>query len=272
MDSNLPPVILNLINIPYNQVCQDCGGSPIVYVSIQNSVFLCQKCGVNHCRLSKKITTIKTLSSLLPEDILILSIGGNARFSSLMAEYNVASLSTKNPDFKYILKISEYYRNLLKAEVKRNENPQEYNELLKQKPSLEEGVKLMDGLMPDDLYCTSDFSKKCDEISEKVGNFFTNVGNFISKKMDESGITQKLTEARQFVGEKWDNFNEKHPEIGKAKEKASEYANNTKEFLSKQADKVKNNEKVQKALSKTEEQYNKIRAKATQAIVDERNK
>ena len=227
---------------------------------------------MNHCRLSKKITTIKPFLALLPEDILILSIGGNARFSSLMAEYNVTSLSTKNPDFKYILRISEYYRKLLKAEAKKNENPKEYDELVKQKPSIEEGVKLMDGLMPDDLYCTSDFSKKCDEISDKVGGFFSNIGNFISKKMDESGITQKLTEARQFIGEKWDNFNEKHPEIGKAKEKASEYANDAKNFLNKQADKVRNNETVQKALNKTEEEYNKIRAKATQAVVDERNK
>ena len=128
------PELQNIISIPSNRVCVDCNKENPTNVSLNNSVFVCNECAEIHKKLPSTISSIKSLSDTFSaEEIIILSIGGNARFNALLAEYGISTLTSPNKEFKYVLKISEYYRNLLKAELYKTENPQNYNNIINSK-------------------------------------------------------------------------------------------------------------------------------------------
>ena len=61
---------------------------------------------------------------LSPEEISILKIGGNQRFKTLISEYDITD--DQNKEFKYHLKIAEYYRKLSLAERNKDNNHEEY--------------------------------------------------------------------------------------------------------------------------------------------------
>ena len=121
-----------------NKICFDCGGAFPTCVSINNGVFLCQFCGENHRnKLNYNISYIREINA--PWDEYLLSYatrGGNTRFKRLCLQYEVPcqSLSGNNDEKlnKYLIRLGEYNRLLLKSEVNCDEPPQPlYNEVAK---------------------------------------------------------------------------------------------------------------------------------------------
>ena len=121
-----------------NKICFDCGGPFPTYVSINNGVFICSNCAKNHEKLGYNISYIHKISS--PWDPYLLSYatrGGNSRFKRLCLQYEVPCQSFNENDeeklTKYIIRLGEYNRLVLRSEVYADEPPQPlYHEVAKQ--------------------------------------------------------------------------------------------------------------------------------------------
>ena len=121
-----------------NKICFDCGGPFPTYVSINNGVFICSNCANNHEKLGYNISYIHKINE--PWDPYLLSYairGGNSRFKRLCLQYEVPcqSLNENNEEKlnKYIIRLGEYNRLVLRSEVYADEPPKPlYNEVAKQ--------------------------------------------------------------------------------------------------------------------------------------------
>ena len=125
-----------------NKICFDCGGPFPTYVSINNGAFICSNCANNHSKLGYNISFIHQINS--PWDPYLLSYacrGGNSRFKRLCAQYEVPCQSYNENDSeklnKYIIRLGEYHRLLLRSEVLAEEPPKPlYFEVAKNKCDL----------------------------------------------------------------------------------------------------------------------------------------
>lgn len=125
-----------------NKICFDCGGPFPTYVSINNGAFICSNCAKNHSKLGYNISFIHQINS--PWDPYLLSYacrGGNSRFKRLCAQYEVPCQSYNENDSeklnKYIIRLGEYHRLLLRSEVLAEEPPKPlYFEVAKNKCDL----------------------------------------------------------------------------------------------------------------------------------------
>ena len=111
-----------------NKTCFDCSGAFPTHVSINNGVFICSNCANNHQKLGFNISFIHPISS--PWDPYLLSYaerGGNTRFMRLCQQFDVPFKSTnENAEErlnKYIIKVGEYNRLLLRSEILADEPP-----------------------------------------------------------------------------------------------------------------------------------------------------
>ena len=121
-----------------NKICFDCGGPFPTYVSINNGVFICSSCAKNHEKLGYNISYIHQICT--PWDPYILSYatrGGNTRFKRLCLQYEVPCQSFSQNDEeklnKYIIRLGEYNRLVLRSEILADEPPPPlYHEVAKQ--------------------------------------------------------------------------------------------------------------------------------------------
>ena len=111
-----------------NKICFDCGGPFPTYVSINNGVFICSNCAKNHEKLGYNISFIHQISA--PWDPYLLSYairGGNNRFKRLCIQFEVPCQSYNENDEekinKYIIRLGEYHRLLLRSEIYAEEPP-----------------------------------------------------------------------------------------------------------------------------------------------------
>ena len=130
--------LLPIVQIESNQVCNDCGKINPHWCSITNAVFLCPSCARTHKKFNKNISTIKSLEvdDWSKEEIQILKLGGNERFTNLIKSYNIP-LTKDNKEYKYYTKAAQYYRDILIGEAK----GQDVKNI--KKPSLREGIEIL---------------------------------------------------------------------------------------------------------------------------------
>ena len=129
-DSNFIPDIAYFYNLDSeNKICFDCGGAFPCCVSINNGVFLCKFCGENHRKkLNYNISFIREINDNWDQYLLSFATrGGNSRFKRLCLQYEVPCQSlTQNDDEKinkYIIRLGEYIRLVLKSEINCDEPP-----------------------------------------------------------------------------------------------------------------------------------------------------
>ena len=112
-----------------NNICFDCGGAFPCFVSINNGVFICKYCAENHKKnLNYNISYIYDLNSEFDKYLLsFITRGGNSRFKRLCVQYEVPCMSISQNDQekinKYIIRLGEYHRLLLKSEINCSEPP-----------------------------------------------------------------------------------------------------------------------------------------------------
>ena len=106
-----------------NSECCDCGAAEVKWISLNNGIFLCDKCAENHRTFGMSVSQILSLE--LPtwneSQLLFLKKGGNKNYKKNLAEYNIAP--SASVDVKYKSKAASYYRRYLKNEVDKETDP-----------------------------------------------------------------------------------------------------------------------------------------------------
>lgn len=117
MVSNFDYRIEALMRSQDNDKCFDCSNEKPMWASIMNGVFVCGNCIIEHKKLRKSISEIKSLSldDFNEEHIKFLRIGGNQRLNLFLAHYGVSS--QLDIETKYSLLCTEFYRCMLLLEV-----------------------------------------------------------------------------------------------------------------------------------------------------------
>ena len=201
------PDIPEILSLPGNSTCCDCGMEKPKWASLNNGAFLCLKCAGIHRSLGVDISTIRSLQidSWTDKQILYLSQGGNFKLQKFWEEYSINPKDSVEK--KYKSKAGDYYRKYLKNLVEKMSDP-DFVQIELIKPSTEEGKEIMEDKKGNDdvnnINIIGEFKEKKND-----GGFFGAVGSFfsdmkksasqaagkISKGIDELKIRDKLREA-----------------------------------------------------------------------------
>ena len=201
------PDIPEILSLPGNSTCCDCGMEKPKWASLNNGIFLCLKCAGIHRSLGVDISTIRSLQidSWTDKQILYLTNGGNNKLKQIWEEYGINSNSSV--ENKYKSKACDYYRKYLKNLVEKISD-KDYKQIELIKPSTEEGKERMEIKQGKDdvnnMNIIGDFNepKKEEGFFKVVGNFLNSMkqsaseaANKIGKEIDDLKIKDKLKEA-----------------------------------------------------------------------------
>ena len=254
--------ICEIMKLEGNNMCIDCSIVNPTFASVNNAVFLCEKCVNIHKNLGPNISLVKSLTNdqFSPEEIALLKIGGNTRFSNFMIEYGIKE--EQNKEFKYHLKLAEYYRLLLLAEVNKEQNPEQYQYMINNRPSAEIGLQLMESVTVESIKKAnepkSEIAKDVSNIADKVGSFFSSIGQKMNDFYQQSGIGQKVDEARAKVNESLKSFGENHPSIQNAATKTGEALTAAKNLTEEAINKVAESETFKNLQGAVNNKYNEV--------------
>ena len=127
-----------------NDYCVECGDKDPQYISINNSIFLCKECILNHLQLSQEVSTIikNDLKILTLNEIQYICNGGNLKLLDFVSnEY--PELNKFEPHIFYNTKAMDYYRKRLKYLSEGGEEPI--------KPSLNDGYTIIQNNKENDM-------------------------------------------------------------------------------------------------------------------------
>ena len=254
--------ICEIMKLEGNNMCIDCSIVNPTFASVNNAVFLCEKCAIIHKNLGPNISLVKSLTNdqFSQEEIALLKIGGNTRFSNFMKEYGIQE--EQNKEFKYHLKLAEYYRLLLLAEVNKEQNPAQYQYMINNRPSAEIGLQLMESVTVESIKKAnepkSEIAKDVSNIADKVGSFFSSIGQKMNDFYQQSGIGQKVDEARAKVNESLKSFGENHPSIQNAATKTGEALTAAKNLTEEAINKVAESETFKNLQGAVNNKYNEV--------------
>jgi len=262
MESFANSDINEIMKIEGNNKCIDCLAENPTFASINNAVFLCENCANIHKRLGTNISIIKSLTKdeFTPEEISILKIGGNKRFNDFVKEYGIKE--DQNKEFKYHLKLAEYYRLLLLTEINKEKNPNEYEQLINNKPNPEIGLQLMESVTVESIKQANqpqnEIAKDVSNIASKIGSFFSSIGQKVSEVYQSSGMSQKIDEAKEKISESVKNFGENHPSIKNAADKTGEALKSAKDYTAETINKVIESETFKNITGTVNNKYNEV--------------
>ena len=274
------PEIEKIVSINGNNKCVDCGSEDPQWASLNNSVFVCLNCAGIHRNLGIEVSFIRSLvmDSWDDKQLKLLFLGGNYRFMENLEEYGLVKDSTEvtlNPDKiekKYLYKASQYYREMLQAELNLENAPN--------KPNKEEGSQLnvenndltndinnkymgdFDNYGENDMKNYTNFNNNeqnnyaepgKEEKKVKKG-FFGKVGSFFNKAADETKKTYKKVEEKVSKME----IKKKLKETG---QKTVVLAKEGGTYIADKATQVKNSEFVNKVATGTKEGFNTVGSK-----------
>ena len=107
-----------------NDYCFECGVGHPQYISINNGIFLCKECILNHLQLSQEASTIikNDLKILTLNEIEYIYNGGNQKLFDFINE-EFPKLKKMEPNLFYNTKAMDYYRKKLKYLAEGGEEP-----------------------------------------------------------------------------------------------------------------------------------------------------
>lgn len=101
---------------PENKSCFDCGTLFPNFVSINNAVFICQKCSNLHRGFGEfSIVKSPSMDNWSEAEIKLLSLGGNQRLKYFLLDYSLPQ--NTDPNYKYFIYALDYYRRQLQFEL-----------------------------------------------------------------------------------------------------------------------------------------------------------
>eukprot|EP00826_Nyctotherus_ovalis_P022459 TRINITY_DN1740_c0_g1_i8.p1 TRINITY_DN1740_c0_g1~~TRINITY_DN1740_c0_g1_i8.p1 ORF type:complete len:134 (-),score=24.45 TRINITY_DN1740_c0_g1_i8:406-807(-) len=108
---------MKLMEDPCNQQCADCEcsllpcirQSNLLYISLNNGVFVCPSCSNFHKALGESASIIKAIriGHLEEKEVKYFKMGGNKRFTEFMEKYDLNVLDIET---KYKSRAANYYR------------------------------------------------------------------------------------------------------------------------------------------------------------------
>ena len=109
MEADRDKIFLKLSEDPYNQLCCDCGQGSPQWASVNNGIFICFNCSIQHRNFGMQISFIRSviMDSWTLKQLSMMQNGGNSRFKNFMANYG---LDSESSNVKYKTKAAEYYR------------------------------------------------------------------------------------------------------------------------------------------------------------------
>ena len=256
------PEIAQIIALEGNNSCVECLAPNPTFTSINNAVFLCENCANIHKALGPNISLVKSLinEQFSPAEISILKLGGNKRFNTLIGEYGITS--DQNKEFKYHLKIVDYYRKLLLAELNKETNPNDYEIMLNSKPSPEIGLEIMENVTAESIIqaqqSQSEIYKDASSIANSISGFLNTLGNAINDTMHKYGIDEKINAVKDKISEGAKNFGENHPTVSNAANTAVEAIKTVGNAAVEAANKIVNSQPVQNLSQKVNEKYQEV--------------
>lgn len=240
-EESYDPKIIELLKKQGNEKCVDCGEEPIKFVSINNSVFICINCIKFHLVLGSDLSYVKNIDDHFDEnDIKFLSLGGNSRFLSNLEEYEL--INKENPyskdeneiQTKYVFYASEYYRELIKAEVYIGEKPEKPDKELAQSLIEFSVQKQEEGGNDKEEEAKTKKNKK--DIFGKIGSLF-------------SSAASKTKSAIKKTGEKIEKLEIKD-KLQQAGKKTISLAKETGKFVKDKANKAAHSNFVESGIGK----------------------
>ena len=135
-------LINKILNQKMNLICFDCRKKSPKNISINNAIFLCQKCASNHKKnFSEKISFIidNNLNLLSINYLRYLFIGGNQNLDNFI-NYVFPGLQNYPPEILYRTQALIYYRDNLKYKINEGPEPICPNELMAYKIVSEKGL------------------------------------------------------------------------------------------------------------------------------------
>lgn len=255
------PEIAQILALEGNNFCVECMTPNPTFVSINNAVFLCENCSNIHKGLGPNISLVKSLNEQFsPAEISLLKIGGNKRFYSLIGEYGITSEQSK--EFKYHLKIVDYYRKLLLAELNKETNPNEYEIMLNSKPNPEIGLQIMENVTAESInqaqQSQSEIYKDASKIANSITGFLSSLGTAINETMHKYGIDEKITQVKDKISEGVTNFGENHPTVSNAANTAVEAIKTVGNAAVEATNKIVNSQPVKDISQKVNEKYQEV--------------
>lgn len=95
-----------------NKICVECKSPMPTFVSINNSIIICEKCAERHKKLGFNISYVRELKDDWDQYLIcFLERGGNSRFIRLSKKYELDDMPIEQ---KFNTKILEYYRLLVR--------------------------------------------------------------------------------------------------------------------------------------------------------------
>ena len=256
------PEIKNIVKIEGNDKCNDCKAKNPLWVSINNAVLLCSTCARVHQKFNNEnISTIKSIEVDLfsKEEIEILKLGGNTKFTNLMNEYMITSDIENYNELKYYLVITEYYRQMLRLQSKKDNNSiylKEYQEHLLNKPLIEEGIMLVD-------INESAITKTLTNVFNTINTGIEVFGEVIANKVHQMGIDAKIKEVSTILSNKINNIgntaNSNQEQIQPQNSSQEEPDKTNDNMIIAQTDKTK--EELSKLLNNVIKEYKLIKEK-----------
>lgn len=201
---------------PQNCFCFDCKNKNPEWVSVNNGIFLCSSCQQRHRMYGHSISYIKSIEmdSFKEEHVKMIINSGNERLVELLKLYSIKD--DVNRDVLYTSNLLDYYRKLLKSELKNEQKPTPPNFEEPLQPFDNEKVKhIINNVYRTHEENTPNVENKSKEeefniledkennnaISSTIGNFAFGVWNStvdvasnIKNKIDETGILEKAKE------------------------------------------------------------------------------
>ena len=255
--------IFEIMKLDGNGKCFDCLRDNPTFASTNNAVFLCENCANIHRKLGYNISSIKSLinDQFTPEEIALLKIGGNARFNNFLNEYIMQE--EPNKVYKYHLKLAEYYRLLLLAEINKENNPTYYYNMINNKPGVDVGLQVMDTVSAENLRLVnqpqkSELAKDVSNLTGKIGAFFSSISQKVNETARKFGIPQKFDETRAKINEGVKNFGENHPKIQNAATKTAEAFSTAKHKTAEALNKIIESPTVQNITGTVNNKYNEV--------------
>ena len=244
MENSSGSNISDILKEEGNSECVDCGAAEVKWISLNNGVFLCDKCAEIHRTFGMSVSQI--LSLQLPtwseDQLLYLKKGGNKNYKKNLTEYNIAP--SASIDVKYKSKAASYYRRYLKNEVDKESDPK-YVETTIIKPDLKDAEQIEEVIeeVPKE-------EKKEEEQTptNKVVGFMANLfnkikeGTIIAAKTVEKGINDL-------------NLSEKLINAGN---KIAGVVQTSGDYVAEKTQQAANTEFVQNATQKTKQGYNAL--------------
>ena len=254
--------IKSLLSLPGNNKCLECENTSVEWVAFPTSIFLCPSCGRQHKGFSKK-ETVKSLSisEFTEREISKLSIGGNARYTSLLSEYNIP-ISNPNIENKYLTFATAYYNALLEIEISKNENIQGaeniLNSLISKKPSNEIGSQIM-GDTPD--YYMELVNTLPSNQETGFGGLFGFIGSQIYNAAEQLGINKVYNDTKNAIDTKLNEYG-----INEKISLGYDYAKSAGEYIVDKGKEIASAPIVQDAMNKVKEGVNNVKESATNMI------